>query len=119
MGSGEPSHPKYSVMVADIIKNCENKRTGISRAGILKALLELDFQLAGEENEKKNRVNNTMKRAIKKGVETGKFKMAAAEGRKGSGHYKIADPKKAPADGEVAKPTAPKKTAVEKSKNKS
>ena len=27
----EPSHPKYSVMVADIIKNCENKRTGISR----------------------------------------------------------------------------------------
>ena len=27
----EPLHPKYSVMVTDIIKNCENKRTGISR----------------------------------------------------------------------------------------
>ena len=45
--------------------------------------------------------------------------MAAVEGRKGSGHYKLADPKKAPADGEVAKPTAVKKTTALKSKNKS
>ena len=42
------------------------------RAGILKALLELDFKLAGEENEKKDKVNNLMKRAIKKGVESGR-----------------------------------------------
>ena len=27
----EPTHPKYAVMILDIVKNCENTRAGISR----------------------------------------------------------------------------------------
>ena len=27
----EPTHPKYAVMIADIVKNCDNTRAGISR----------------------------------------------------------------------------------------
>ena len=120
----EPTHPKYAVMIADIVKNCENTRAGISRAGILKALLELPYGLGGQENEKKNRVNALMKRSLKKSVEAGTLKMAAVEGKKGSGHYKPTDKKShkkvktAGADGE-AKAKTVKKTSTTKSMSKS
>ena len=102
----EPTHPKYDVMIAEIVKNCENTRAGISRAGILKALLELPYNLGGPEDEKKTRVNVLMKRSLKKSVEAGSLKMAAVEGRKGSGHFKLTDnkikkTKTAGVDGEV------------------
>ena len=87
------------------------------RSGILKALLSLEWQLAGEGKERRDDVNIHMRKALKRGIESGegkwcvkycrlicpfpgKFRMAGV----GARFFKLADPKKAAKEGEATKP---------------
>ena len=100
-----PSHPKYSVMIIDAMKELK-LRTGCSRTAILK-------QIKGVHDlgdEKKASMYLTL--ALKKGVEKGVFKKARDEG-KGSNKYKLgenAEVKKAKTSTEAKKPKAKKST---------
>merc|ERR1712055_1094258 len=82
MGAG-PSHPKYSVMIIEAMKELK-LRTGCSRTAILK-------QIKGVHDvgdEKKASVYLSL--ALKKGVEKGIFKKARDEG-KNSNKFKLGD----------------------------
>jgi len=80
------AHPKYSEMVVSAIRSLDAPRTGVSRQTVLKKVKE-DFVLGDDEKKISYWVNV----ALKKGVDSGMLKMAAAEGRKGAGSYKLGD----------------------------
>eukprot|EP00091_Calanus_sinicus_P022748 TRINITY_DN7362_c0_g1_i2.p1 TRINITY_DN7362_c0_g1~~TRINITY_DN7362_c0_g1_i2.p1 ORF type:complete len:244 (-),score=99.85 TRINITY_DN7362_c0_g1_i2:70-801(-) len=91
-----PSHPKYSEMIIEAIKELK-LRTGCSRTAILKQMKETHD--LGDEK----RAATSFKLALKRGVEKGLFKKAKEEG-KNSNKYKL---------GENAE-VKPKKKAVKK-----
>merc|ERR1712119_95668 len=123
------SHPKYADMVATTIEAIAS-RGGCSRQAILKKIKE-DFDVG--DNERRVAINVNM--TLKKGVESGKLKMAREKG-KGAGSYKLGEkpkpekkkPVKRLSDKTVVKKAAkitektktlPKKTVTTKSKEKS
>jgi len=114
--TAKPAKPKYADMIAELIQDCENARVGVSRIGLLKGLHD-KFGLGGADAEERERnfVNAQLNRALRKGVEEGRLRMAAPPGRKNAGHYKLMD-KKAAAVAEGAKVV--KKTVAAKSKDK-
>jgi len=114
--TAKPAKPKYADMIAEVIRDCENPRVGVSRVGFLKGLHD-KFGLGGADAEERERnfVNAQLKRALRKGVEDGRLKMAAPPGRKHAGCYKLVDAKAA-AVAEGAKVV--KKTVAAKSKDK-
>ena len=91
-----PSHPKYSEMIIEAIKELK-LRTGCSRTAILKQMKEVHN--LGDEK----RAATSFKLALKRGVEKGLIKKAKEEG-KNSNKYKL---------GENAE-VKPKKKAVKK-----
>merc|ERR1712119_39659 len=109
------SHPKYADMVATTIEAIAS-RGGCSRQAILKKIKE-DFDVG--DNERRVAINVNM--TLKKGVESGKLKMAREKG-KGAGSYKLGEKpkpeKKKPAK-RLSGITLSKKTATTKSKEKS
>merc|ERR1719153_121927 len=80
-------HPPYSDMVVATIRSLSSP-TGVSRQAIIKKMKE-DYQLGDNGTHISNWVNIT----LKKGLESGLLKKAAAEGRKGAGSYKLGDHK--------------------------
>merc|ERR1719153_194463 len=80
-------HPPYSDMVVATIRSLASP-TGVSRQAIIKKMKE-DYQLGDNATHISNWVNIT----LKKGLESGLLKKAAAEGRKGAGSYKLGDRK--------------------------
>merc|ERR1719153_212856 len=80
-------HPPYSDMVVATIRSLSSP-TGVSRQAIIKKMKE-DYQLGDNRTHISNWVNIT----LKKGLESGLLKKAAAEGRKGAGSYKLGDRK--------------------------
>merc|ERR1712202_18749 len=108
------SHPKYADMVAITIEAIAS-RGGCSRQAILKKIKE-DFDVG--DNERRVAINVNM--TLKKGVESGKLKMAREKG-KGAGSYKLGEKqkpeKKKPAK-RLSGITLSKKTATTKSKEK-
>merc|ERR1712055_977887 len=98
MGAG-PSHPKYSVMIIEAMKELK-LRTGCSRTAILK-------QIKGAHDvgdEKKASMYLAL--ALKKGVEKGIFKKARDEG-KNSNKFKLGE------NAEVKKATKKSKSSTE------
>jgi hypothetical protein len=83
-----PTHPKYSEMVATSIKAIA-ARGGCSRQAILKKIKE-DFDVG--DNDKRVALNLNM--TLKKGIESGRLKMAREKG-KGAGSYKLGELPKA------------------------
>merc|ERR1712096_74844 len=81
------SHPKYADMVATTIGAIAS-RGGCSRQAILKKIKE-DFDVGDSERRVAINVNMT----LKKGVESGKLKMAREKG-KGAGSYKLGEKQK-------------------------
>merc|ERR1712096_11906 len=81
------SHPKYADMVAITIEAIAS-RGGCSRQAILKKIKE-DFDVG--DNERRVAINVNM--TLKKGVESGKLKMAREKG-KGAGSYKLGEKQK-------------------------
>merc|ERR1711909_229681 len=99
-----PSHPKYSVMIIEAMKELK-LRTGCSRTAILK-------QIKGVHDvgdEKKASMHLAL--ALKKGVEKGIFKKARDEG-KNSHKFKLGE------NAEVKKSTKKAKTSTEAKKPK-
>merc|ERR1712142_616564 len=98
------SHPKYSDMIIEAIKELK-LRTGCSRTAILKQIKEVHD--LGDEK----RALMYLTVALKKGVEKGSFKMAKEEG-KNSKKYKLgenAEVKKKKKGGEKKKKKKKKK----------
>jgi len=91
-GTVKAAHPKYSEMVVSAIRSLDAPRTGVSRHSVLKKVKE-DFVLGDDEKKVSYWVNV----ALKKGVDSGMLKMAATEGRKGAGSYKLGEGSKKPA----------------------
>jgi len=100
-----PSHPKYSDMIIEAIKELK-LRTGCSRTAIMKQIKEV-HELGDEK-----RATMYLSLALKKGVEKGIFKKAREEG-KNSNKYKLGD------NAEVKKATKKAKTSTEAKKPKS
>merc|ERR1719233_2544516 len=100
-----PSHPKYSDMIIEAIKELK-LRTGCSRTAILKQIKEV-HELGDEK-----RATMYLSLALKKGVEKGILKKAREEG-KNSNKYKLGD------NAEVKKSTKKVKTSTEAKKPKS
>merc|ERR1711936_356227 len=104
MGKAGPSHPKYSVMIIEAMKELK-LRTGCSRTALLK-------QIKGVHDvgdEKKAMMYLSL--ALKKGVEKRIFKKARDEG-KNSNKFKLGE------NAEVKKPTKKAKTSTEGKKSK-
>merc|ERR1719153_807676 len=91
-------HPPYSDMVVATIRSLASP-TGVSRQAIIKKMKE-DYQLGDNATHISNWVNIT----LKKGLQSGLLKKAAAEGRKGAGSYKLGDRK--PSGGSLSKSSA-------------
>merc|ERR1719233_1476441 len=72
-----PSHPKYSDMIVEAIKELK-LRTGCSRTAILKQIKEV-HELGDEK-----RATMYLSLALKKGVEKGILKKAREEGKNGN-----------------------------------
>merc|ERR1711970_1369735 len=105
MGKEGPSHPKYSEMITEAIKELK-LRTGCSRTAILKQIKEVHD--LGDEK----RATMYLSLALKKGVEKGIFKKAREEG-KNSNKYKLGE------NAEVKKSTKKVKSSTEAKKPKS
>merc|ERR1719425_105545 len=119
-----PSHPKYSDMIIEAIKELK-LRTGCSRTAILKQIKEVHD--VGDDK----RATMYLSLALKKGVEKGSFKKAREEG-KNSNKYKLGENakvkktvKKVKSNTEAKKPKSKKegaavvkKSACTKSKEK-
>merc|ERR1711909_250210 len=110
-----PSHPKYSVMIIEAMKEL-NLRTGCSRTAILKQIKGVHD--VGDEKK----ASMYLALALKKGVEKGIFKKARDEG-KNSHKFKLgenAEVKKSAKKPKVKKTTKKAKpsTGVKKTKAK-
>merc|ERR1712183_589413 len=109
------SHPKYADMVATTIEAIAS-RGGCSRQAILKKIKE-DFDVG--DNERRVAINVNM--TLKKGVESGKLKMAREKG-KGAGSYKLGEKpkpeKKKPAKRLSGITLSKKKAAAKKTPSK-
>merc|ERR1712034_135285 len=108
-----PTHPKYSEMVAASIKAIA-ARGGCSRQAILKKIKE-DFDVG--DNDKRVAVNVNM--TLKKGIESGRLKMAREKG-KGAGSYKLGELPKAdkkPVKRLASEKPKPKKKVATETKN--
>merc|ERR1712179_577839 len=108
-----PSHPKYSDMIIEAIKELK-LRTGCCRTAILKQIKEVHD--VGDEK----RATMYLSLALKKGVEKGIFKKAREEG-KNSNKFKLGENaevkktvKKVKSSTEVTKPKSKKGAAVVK-----
>lgn len=99
------THPTYSEMVSSTIQAIA-ARGGCSRQAILKKIKE-DFDVG--DNEKRVAVNVNM--TLKKGIESGRLKMAREKG-KGAGSYKLGELPKA--EKKPVKRLAADKTKVKK-----
>ena len=97
-GKSPMVHPPYSDMVVATIRSLAS-RTGVSRQAIIKKMKE-DYQLGDNATHISNWVNIT----LKKGLQSGLLKKAAAEGRKGAGSYKLGVSK--PSGGSLSKSSA-------------
>merc|ERR1711909_82456 len=104
-----PSHPKYSVMIIEAMKELK-LRTGCSRTAILKQIKGVHD--VGDEKK----ASMYLALALKKGVEKGIFKKARDEG-KNSHKFKLGEnaegkksTKKSKISTEVKKPKAKKST---------
>merc|ERR1711970_803909 len=104
MGKEGPSHPKYSEMITEAIKELK-LRTGCSRTAILKQIKEVHD--LGDEK----RASMYLALALKKGVEKGIFKKARDEG-KNSNKFKLGE------NAEVKKSTKKSKISTEAKKSK-
>merc|ERR1719318_1280954 len=108
-----PTHPKYSEMVDSSIKAIA-ARGGCSRQAILKKIKE-DFDVG--DNDKRVAVNVNM--TLKKGIESGRLKMAREKG-KGAGSYKLGELSKAdkkPVKRLASEKPKPKKKVATETKN--
>merc|ERR1712055_392103 len=103
MGAG-PSHPKYSVMIIEAMKELK-LRTGCSRTAILKQIKGVHD--VGDEKK----ASMYLALALKKGVEKGIFKKARDEG-KNSHKFKLGK------NAEVKKSTKKSKISTEAKKPK-
>merc|ERR1712055_801300 len=103
MGAG-PSHPKYSVMIIEAMKELK-LRTGCSRTAILKQIKGVHD--VGDEKK----ASMYLALALKKGVEKGIFKKARDEG-KNSHKFKLGE------NAEVKKSTKKSKISTEAKKPK-
>merc|ERR1711909_30626 len=111
MGAKEgPSHPKYSDMIIEAIKELK-LRTGCSRTAILKQIKEVHD--VGDEK----RVTMYLSLALKKGVEKGIFKKAREEG-KNSNKFKLGENAEAKKPKSKEGAAVVKKSASTKSKEK-
>lgn len=84
-GKSPAGHPPYSDMVVATIRSLSSP-TGVSRQAIIKKIKE-DYKLG----DNSTRISNWINITLKKGLESGLLKKAAAEGRKGAGSYKLGD----------------------------
>jgi len=104
-GKSPAGHPPYSDMVTATIRSLSS-RTGVSRQAIIKKMKE-DYHLGDNTTHISNWVNIT----LKKGLDSGLFKKAAAEGRKGAGSYKLGDQVKSSASLSKSRSSAKSVTA--------
>ena len=100
------SHPKYSEMILEAIKdNKEQGKLNVSRPAILK-FVTAKYQLDPTQASRHVNLN------LKKMLESGAIKPAAAAGRKGAGSYRLGQPTKG------KKVTKEKKSTKEKKPTK-